>query len=328
MLHYNFPPYCVGEARFLRGPSRREIGHGALAERTLKKVIPSHEDFPYTVRVVAEVLDSNGSSSMASVCASSLALMDAGVPISRPVAGIAMGLVSENGKTAILSDIAGIEDHLGDMDFKVAGTDQGITAIQMDLKICGITHDIFCEAIEQAREGRLFILQKINEAINAPRQDLSQYAPRIITMQIDTEKIGKVIGPGGKVIRGIVDETGVKIDIDDDGTVHIASSDQDAAQKAVKMVEDLVAEVEEGKIYLGKVKGIVDFGAFVEVLPGTEGLLHISEIADYRVKKVTDELAEGDEILVKVLSMDNRGKIKLSRKAVLREEQRKREQEE
>jgi polyribonucleotide nucleotidyltransferase len=328
MLHYNFPPFSVGETKMLRGPGRREIGHGFLAERSLAQVIPDAKTFPYTIRLVSDILESNGSSSMATVCGGTLALMDAGVPITRPVAGIAMGLVAENEKTAILSDIAGIEDHLGDMDFKVAGTDHGITAIQMDLKICGITHDIFCNALEQAREGRLFILQKINEAIQTPRQDLSQYAPRIITMQIDTEKIGKVIGPGGKVIRGIVEETGVKIDIDDDGTVNVASADQEAAQKAVKMVQDLVAEAEEGKIYLGKVKGIVDFGAFVEILPGMEGLLHISEIADYRVKKVSDELAEGDEVMVKVLSMDNRGKIKLSRKAALREEQHKKEQEE
>ncbi len=327
MLHYNFPPFSVGETKFLRGPGRREVGHGFLAERSLAQVLPDAADFPYTIRLVSDILESNGSSSMATVCGGVLALMDAGVPIKSPVAGIAMGLISENGKTAILSDIAGLEDHLGDMDLKVAGTEKGITAIQMDLKICGITHEIFFKGIEQAKEGRLFILQKINEAIRQPRTELSQYAPRIITLQIDTEKIGKVIGPGGKVIRGIVDETGAKIDIDDDGTIHVASSDEEAAQKAIKMIEDLTAEVEEGKIYLGKVKTIVDFGAFVEVLPGTDGLVHISEIADYRVKKVTDELAEGDEILVKVIGIDNRGKIKLSRKAVLREEERKKSQE-
>ncbi|MBD3307040.1 polyribonucleotide nucleotidyltransferase [candidate division KSB3 bacterium] len=321
MLHYNFPPYSVGETKMMRGPGRREIGHGNLAERSLAQVIPDAEEFPYTIRLVSDILESNGSSSMATVCGGTLALMDAGVPIRRPVAGIAMGLIAENGNTAILSDIAGVEDHLGDMDLKVAGTDNGITAIQMDLKICGITHDIFAKALEQARVGRLHILQKIQDTIGAPRTELSTYAPRIITMQIDQDKIRNVIGPGGKVIRGIVEATGVKIDIDDDGTVHVASADQEAAQQAIKMIEDLVEEVEEGKTYLGTVKTIVDFGAFVEVLPGTDGLLHISEIAEHRVKKVTDELAEGDEILVKVIGIDNRGKIKLSRKAVLREEQ-------
>lgn len=321
MLHYNFPPFSVGETKMMRGPGRREIGHGALAERSLAQVIPDAETFPYTVRVVSDILESNGSSSMATVCGGTLALMDAGVPITRPVAGIAMGLISENGKTAILSDIAGVEDHLGDMDLKITGTEEGITAIQMDLKICGITHETFSKALVQAREGRLFILEKIHETISVPRPELSTYAPRIFVMRIDQDKIRNVIGPGGKIIRGIVDETGVKIDIDDDGTIHVASPDQEAAQKAMKMIEDLVAEAEEGKTYLGTVKTIVDFGAFVEILPGTDGLLHISEIANYRVNKVTDELAEGDEILVKVLSVDNRGKIKLSRKAVLRDEQ-------
>jgi polyribonucleotide nucleotidyltransferase len=278
-------------------------------------------DVPYTIRVVSDILESNGSSSMASVCGATLALMDAGVPIRRPVSGIAMGLISEGDKTAILSDIAGVEDHLGDMDLKVTGTEVGITAIQMDLKISGITHEIFAKALEQAREGRFFILTKIQNALSSPRSDLSPHAPRIFTMQIDKEKIRTVIGPGGKVIRGIVEDTGVKIDIDDDGTVRIASSDQESARKAIKRIEDLVAEVEDGKIYLGTVKNILDFGAFVEILPGTDGLLHISEIAEYRVKKVTDELAEGDEILVKVIGIDNRGKIKLSRKAALRDEQ-------
>ncbi len=322
MLHYNFPPFSVGETKMMRGPGRREIGHGELAERSLAQVIPGVEAFPYTIRIVSDILESNGSSSMATVCGGTLALMDAGVPITRPVAGIAMGLIAEDGKAAILSDIAGIEDHLGDMDFKVAGTEQGITAIQMDLKICGISHDIFCEALEQAREGRMFILGKINEAIQTPRTELSEYAPRIITLQIDPEKIGSVIGPKGKVIRGIVEDTGAKVDIDDDGTVHVASADHDAAQKAIKMIESLVEEVEEGKIYMGKVKSVVDFGAFVEILPGTEGLLHISEIADYRVKQVSDELAEGDEVMVKVLNHDKRSnRIKLSRKAALKEEQ-------
>ena len=321
MLHYNFPPFSVGETKMLHGPGRREIGHGFLAERSLAQVIPDAETFPYTIRVVSDILESNGSSSMASVCGATLSLMDAGVPIRRPVAGIAMGLISEKGKTAILSDIAGVEDHLGDMDLKVTGTEVGITAIQMDLKISGITHETFAKALDQAREGRLFILKKIESALSSPRSELSPHAPRIFTMQIDKEKIRTVIGPGGKVIRGIVEETGVKIDIDDDGTVRIASSDQESARKAIKRVEDLVAEVEDGKTYLGTVKTILDFGAFVEILPGTDGLLHISEIAEHRVKKVTDELAEGDEILVKVIGIDNRGKIKLSRKAVLRDEQ-------
>ncbi len=321
MLHYNFPPFSVGETKMMRGPGRREIGHGILAERSLDQVVPGAETFPYTIRLVSDILESNGSSSMASVCGGTLALMDAGVPIKRPVAGVAMGLISDNGKTAILSDIAGIEDHLGDMDLKVAGTEEGITAIQMDLKICGITHETFARALDQAREGRFFMLEKINAALNEPRTELSLYAPRIFTMQIDKDKIRNVIGPGGKIIRGIVEETGVKIDIDDDGTIHVASPDQDAAQKAIKIIENLVAEAEEGKTYLGTVKTIVDFGAFIEILPGTDGLLHISEIANYRVKKVTDELAEGDEVLVKVISVDNRGKIKLSRKAVLRDQE-------
>ncbi len=321
MLHYNFPPFSVGETKMMRGPGRREIGHGILAERSLDQVVPGAETFPYTIRLVSDILESNGSSSMASVCGGTLALMDAGVPIKRPVAGVAMGLISDNGKTAILSDIAGIEDHLGDMDLKVAGTEEGITAIQMDLKICGITHETFARALDQAREGRFFMLEKIKAVLNEPRTELSFYAPRIFTMQIDKDKIRNVIGPGGKIIRGIVEETGVKIDIDDDGTIHVASPDQDAAQKAIKIIENLVAEAEEGKTYLGTVKTIVDFGAFIEILPGTDGLLHISEIANYRVKKVTDELAEGDEVLVKVISVDNRGKIKLSRKAVLRDQE-------
>jgi polyribonucleotide nucleotidyltransferase len=261
---------------------------------------------------------------MATVCGATLALMDAGVPITRPVSGIAMGLISENGKTVILSDIAGIEDHLGDMDLKVAGTDQGITAIQMDLKVCGITLDIFSQALEQARKGRLFILDKIHETIQEPRQELSPHAPRITTISIDKDKIRNVIGPGGKVIRDIIEKTGAKIDIDDDGTVNVASTTQEASDKAISMIERLVEEVEEGKIYLGTVKTIVDFGAFVEILPGTDGLLHISQIAEHRVNKVTDELAEGDEILVKVIGVDNRGKIKLSRKAVLRDQERNR----
>jgi polyribonucleotide nucleotidyltransferase len=320
MLHYNFPPFSVGEVRFLRGPGRREIGHGFLAERALAQVMPGPETFPYTVRVVSDILESNGSSSMASVCGATLSLMDAGVPIKRPVAGIAMGLISENGQFAVLSDIAGLEDHLGDMDFKVAGTSEGITAIQMDLKVCGITLDIFSQALKQAHQGRLYILEKMLAALPETRSDLSQYAPRITTMQIDKEKIRNVIGPGGKVIRDIIDKTGVKIDIDDDGTVHVASSDGEASAKAIGMIERLVEEVEEGKIYVGLVKSVVDFGAFVEILPGTEGLLHISQIAEHRVNKVSDELAEGDEVMVKVLGIDG-NRIKLSRKAALRDQQ-------
>lgn len=321
MLHYNFPPFSVGEVKMLRGPGRREIGHGTLAERALAQVIPGAESFPYTIRVVSDILESNGSSSMATVCGATLALMDAGVPIARPVAGIAMGLISEDGQTAILSDIAGLEDHLGDMDLKVAGTEQGVTAIQMDLKVCGITFDIFAQALEQARQGRMFILGKIRAALPEPKKELSPYAPRITTFQIDKDKIRNVIGPGGKVIRDIIEKTGVKIDIEDDGTVNVASSEQTASDKAIMMIQRLVEEVEEGKTYLGIVKSIVDFGAFVEVLPGTDGLLHISQIAEHRVEKVTDELKEGDEILVKVIGIDDRGKIKLSRKAVLRDQQ-------
>ena len=322
MLHYNFPPFSVGETKMLRGPGRREIGHGFLAERSLSQVIPPAEKFPYTIRLVSDILESNGSSSMATVCGGTLALLDAGVPLTRPVAGIAMGLIHENGKTAILSDIAGVEDHLGDMDLKVAGTEVGVTAIQMDLKISGITHETFKLALIQAREGRFHILSKMKEAIILPRQELSQYAPRIFSMKIDPEKIRTVIGPGGKVIRGIVEKTGAKIDIEDDGTVNIASSDHDGAKQAIHMIEQLTAEAEEGKLYLGTVKSVVEFGAFVEILPGTEGLLHISEIAEHRVKKVDDELHEGDEVLVKVLAVDGRsGKIKLSRKAAMREQQ-------
>ncbi|MCP4402815.1 MAG: polyribonucleotide nucleotidyltransferase [bacterium] len=321
MLHYNFPPFSVGEARMLRGTGRREVGHGALAERSLAQILPDAEDFPYTIRIVSDILESNGSSSMATVCGGTLALLDAGVPIKRSVAGIAMGLISgEHGEAAILSDIAGLEDHLGDMDLKVAGTKVGVTAVQMDLKVTGISHETFGKALAQAREGRVFILGKMDEALTSPREELSQYAPRIFSMKIHTDKIRTVIGPGGKMIRGIVEETGVKIDIEDDGTINIASTDQEAADKAIAIIESLVEEVEEGKIYLGKVKTIVDFGAFVEVLPGTDGLVHISELAEHRVNKVTDEVSEGDELLVKVIGIDKRGKIKLSRKAVLREE--------
>jgi len=323
MLHYNFPPFSVGEVKPLRGPGRREIGHGALAERSIAPVMPGEEAFPYTVRVVSDILESNGSSSMATVCGGVLALMDAGVPISAPVAGVAMGLVKEGDKYAILTDIAGAEDHYGDMDFKVAGTVKGITGLQMDIKIGGITSQIMSEALAQAKTGRLFILDRMVEALGAPRSEISTYAPRIIMIQIPKDKIGGVIGTGGKIIRGIIEQTGVKIDIDDDGKVNIASTDSDAAQKAIRMIEDLVMEAEVGKTYLGTVTRLVDFGAFVEIFPGTEGLLHISEVADYRVQDINNELKVGGQILVKVLSIDPPNKIRLSRKAVLRDQRQK-----
>jgi polyribonucleotide nucleotidyltransferase len=319
MLHYNFPPFSVGEVKFLRGPGRREIGHGALAERSIGKAMPGEEAFPYTVRVVADILESNGSSSMATVCGGILALMDAGVPIKAPVAGVAMGLVKEGEKYAILTDIAGAEDHYGDMDFKVAGTERGITGLQMDIKIGGITREIMAEALAQAREGRVFILKEMAQALASPRPEISPYAPRIITIQIPKDKIGGVIGTGGKVIRGIIEQTGVKIDIDDDGKVNIASTDTESAQKAIRIINDLVMEAEVGKTYLGTITRLVDFGAFVEIFPGTEGLLHISEVADYRVKDINDELKLAEKILVKVLSIEPPNKIRLSRKAVLRE---------
>ncbi|HHL39013.1 MAG TPA: polyribonucleotide nucleotidyltransferase [Deltaproteobacteria bacterium] len=321
MLHYNFPPFSVGEVRFLRGPGRREIGHGALAERAVTKVLPGEgTDFPYTVRVVSDILESNGSSSMATVCGASLSLMDAGVPVRTHVAGIAMGLIKEGDKVAVLSDILGDEDHLGDMDFKVAGTTDGITALQMDIKTGGLSADILRKALHQAREGRLHILEKMRKAIEAPRKEISTYAPRIITIEIKPEKIKDVIGPGGKVIRSIIQETGVKIDIDDSGPmgkVNIASADEEAAKKAVKIVRELTQEAEVGKLYMGKVKKIVDFGAFIEIFPGTEGLCHISQLERGRVKTVRDVLNEGDEVLVKVLDIDRDGKIRLSRKEAL-----------
>jgi polyribonucleotide nucleotidyltransferase len=319
MLHYNFPPFSVGEVGFMRGAGRREIGHGALAERALSAVIPDEREFPYTLRVVSDILESNGSSSMASVCGATLALMDAGVPIASPVAGIAMGLVKEGDDFAILTDIAGAEDHYGDMDFKVAGTRQGITALQMDIKVPNVTTNIMREALEQARRGRLFILDKMDETITEPRKNLSKYAPRIYTLTIPTDKIRELIGPGGKVIRGIVDATGVKIDVDDDGTVNIFASDESSANRAIQMVTDIAAVAEVGKTYLGKVVRLVDFGAFVEIFPGTDGLLHISEISENRVKNVRDELKEGDQIMVKVLALEG-NKIKLSRKAILKEQ--------
>lgn len=322
MLHYNFPPFSVGEVGFMRGAGRREIGHGALAERALLSVIPDEKIFPYTLRVVSDILESNGSSSMASVCGASLALMDAGVPIAAPVAGVAMGLVKEGDKYAILTDIAGAEDHYGDMDFKVAGTRDGITALQMDIKVPNISAGIMREALEQARRGRLFLLDKMNEALAEPRKALSKYAPRIYTMTIPTDKIRELIGPGGKVIRNIVDTTGVKIDVEDDGTVNIFASDEASANRAIQMVGEIAAVAEVGKTYLGKVQRIVDFGAFVEIFPGTDGLLHISEISENRVKNVRDELKEGDQIMVKVLALEG-NKIKLSRKAILKEQREK-----
>jgi polyribonucleotide nucleotidyltransferase len=319
MLHYNFPPFSVGEVKFLRGPGRREIGHGALAERSILPVMPSEEEFPYTVRVVADILESNGSSSMASICGGILSLMDAGVPIKAPVGGVAMGLVMEGNNYAILTDIAGVEDHHGDMDFKVAGTEKGITGLQMDIKIGGVTREIMAEALAQAREGRLYILQRMAEGLASPRSEISPFAPRIVTIQIPKDKIGGVIGTGGKVIRGIIEQTGVKIDIDDDGKVNIASTDTESAKKAIRMIEELVTEAEVGKTYLGTVTRLVDFGAFVEIIPGTEGLLHISEVADYRVQDINSEMKVGDQIPVKVISIEPPNKIRLSRKAVIRE---------
>jgi polyribonucleotide nucleotidyltransferase len=322
MLHYNFPPFSVGETGFMRGPGRREIGHGALAERALAALIPTEEAFPYTMRVVSDILESNGSSSQATVCGASLALMDAGVPLAAHVGGIAMGLVMEDKDYVILTDIAGAEDHYGDMDFKVAGTREGITALQMDIKIPNVTTAIMKEALEQARHGRLFILGKMYEALPKANASISPYAPRIYTLHIPTDKIRDVIGPGGKVIRGIIEQTGVKIDVEDDGTVHVASADEASANKAIQIISDLTASAEVGKTYLGKVVRLVDFGAFVEIFPGTDGLLHISEIAENRIRDVRDELKEGDQILVKVLALEG-NKIKLSRKAVLKEQREK-----
>lgn len=315
--HYNFPPFCVGEVRPIRSPGRREIGHGALAERALLPVIPSEEEFPYTIRLVSEVLESNGSSSQASVCGSTLALMDAGVPIKRPVAGIAMGLVKSEGQVSILTDIQGLEDALGDMDFKVAGTRVGITALQMDIKIGGVSEDILRNALAQAREGRMFILDKMVAVIAEPREELSKYAPRIITMEIPVDRIRDVIGPGGKTIRKIIEETNVAIDIDDDGRVYIASTADGDGEKAYRLIESYTKDVEVGASYLGVVKRIMKFGAFVEILPGKEGLVHISQLSNERVNKVEDVVNIGDEILVKVTEIDRQGRINLSRKAVL-----------
>jgi polyribonucleotide nucleotidyltransferase len=322
MLHYNFPPFSVGEVAFLRGPGRREVGHGALAERALAPMVPAEEKFPYTIRIVSEILESNGSSSMASVCGGSLALMDAGVPLKAPVAGVAMGLVmdEQTGKYAVLTDIAGAEDHYGDMDFKVAGTTEGITALQMDIKVSGITADIMREALDQARRGRLEILEKMRETIATPRTNISAFAPRIVTIKIPVDKIRDVIGPGGKTIRSIIERTGVKIDVEDDGRVNVASSDEDSAKQAIAIIQELTATPELNKTYLGKVQRITDFGAFVEIMPGVDGLLHVSEIAKHRVKDVRDELKEGEQVMVKVINIDPTGKIRLSRKALLQDE--------
>ena len=324
MLHYNFPPFSVGEVAFLRGPGRREIGHGALAEKALSVVMPSDEEFPYTVRVVSDILESNGSSSMATVCGGCLALMDAGVPIKNPVAGIAMGLVLEGDKYAVLTDIAGIEDHSGDMDFKVAGTREGITALQMDIKAKGVTQQIMSEALSQAKAARLHVLDNMLASLPEPRSEVSSYAPRIFTVNINREKIGDLIGPGGKFIRAIIEQTGAKIDVGDDGRVKVFTTDEAAAKMAVQMIQDRTASPELNKTYLGKIVRLADFGAFVEILPGMDGLLHISEVAEHRIQDIRRELKEGDQLLVKVISIDG-NKVRLSRKAVLREQRQKAE---
>jgi len=322
MLHYNFPPFSVGEVQFLRGPGRREVGHGALADRALQPVLPTEEQFPYTIRVVSDILESNGSSSMATVCGGTLSMWDAGVPLRAPVAGVAMGLIMDEktGKYAVLSDIAGAEDHYGDMDFKVTGTTKGITALQMDIKVAGITAQIMREALDQANRGRMHILGEMQKTLTGPRGNISTYAPRIITIKIPVDKIRDVIGPGGKMIRSIIERTGVKIDVEDDGSVNVASADEAAAQKAIGIIQELTATAELNKTYMGKVQRITDFGAFVEIMPGTDGLLHVSEIANHRVKDVRDELKEGEQVLVKVINIDPTGKIRLSRKALLQDE--------
>jgi polyribonucleotide nucleotidyltransferase len=322
MLHYNFPPFSVGEVAFMRGPGRREVGHGALAERSLVPVMPAEDKFPYTVRVVSDILESNGSSSMASVCGGSLSMMDAGVPLKAAVAGIAMGLVMNEttGKYAVLTDIAGAEDHYGDMDFKVAGTAAGVTALQMDIKVTGVTTAVMTAALAQARKGRMEILEKMAQTLAAPRADVSTCAPRIVTIRIPVDKIRDVIGPGGKMIRSIIERTGVKIDVEDDGQVNVASADDASARKAIAIIQELTATAELNKTYMGKVQRITDFGAFVEIMAGTDGLLHVSEIARHRVNNVRDELEEGQQLLVKVISIDPSGKIRLSRKALLEEE--------
>ncbi|MCK5120787.1 MAG: polyribonucleotide nucleotidyltransferase, partial [Methylococcales bacterium] len=320
MLHYNFPPYCVGETGFVGSPKRREIGHGRLAKRGVAAVLPNMDEFPYTIRIVSEITESNGSSSMASVCGSSLALMDAGVPTIAPVAGIAMGLIKEGDDFAVLSDILGDEDHLGDMDFKVAGSEEGITALQMDIKIDGITAEIMKAALEQAKHGRLFILGEMNKALSGTREEMSDFAPRIITFKIDPSKIREVIGKGGATIRGITEKTGASVDLTDDGIVKVASVDKAAGEEAKRIIEEITAEVEVGKIYEGKVARLMDFGAFVTILPGKDGLVHISQISDERVEKVSDKLSEGDVVKVKVLEIDRQGRVRLSMKEVGKED--------
>jgi polyribonucleotide nucleotidyltransferase len=317
MLHYNFPPFSTGETKPMRGPGRREVGHGALAERAVTRLLPGHEDFPYTIRIVSEILESNGSSSMASVCGASLSLMDCGVPIRKPVAGIAMGLITEGGKVAILSDILGDEDHLGDMDFKVCGTDKGITAIQMDIKIEGLERRVLEQALEQARAGRIHILGKMAETLTVPRVEINRWAPRITTVKVKPDQIRIIIGPGGKTIKGIIDQTGCSVDVNDDGTVAVASADSDAVKRAIQIIEGLTAEPEVGRIYQGTIKRLVDFGAFVEILPNNEALLHVSEIAHERIENPADVLKEGDEIEVKVISVERDGKVRLTRRELL-----------
>ena len=316
MFHYNFPPYCVGETGFVGSPKRREIGHGKLARRGIQAVMPTMEDFPYVIRVVSEITESNGSSSMASVCGSSLALMDAGVPTAAPVAGVAMGLVKEGDEFAVLTDILGDEDHLGDMDFKVAGTDDGITALQMDIKIQGITQEIMSKALDQAKDARLHILEEMTNGLSAPREEMSEWAPTIMSFKIDPEKIREVIGKGGAVIRAMTEETGATIDIDNDGTIRIASVDGESGREARRRIELITADVEVGRIYDGKVARLMDFGAFVTILPGKDGLVHISQISTERVEKVSDKLSEGDEVKVKVLEVDRQGRVRLSMKEV------------
>jgi polyribonucleotide nucleotidyltransferase len=319
MLHYNFPSFSVGEVRRFGSPGRREIGHGALAERSIQPVLPVKDAFPYTIRVVSDILESNGSSSMATVCGASLALMDAGVPIKAPVAGIAMGLIKEGDRFAILTDIMGSEDHYGDMDFKVAGTAQGVTGLQMDIKIAGVSREIMAEALRQAREARNYVLSRMQQTLDTPRTELSPYAPRFVTIKIKPEKIREVIGPGGKVVRGIQDATGVKVDIEDDGRITLFGADSQLVQQAIDMINGIVKEAEVGRVHLGKVKKVVDFGAFVEIMPGTEGLLHISQIAEERTRRVEDVLREADMVLVKVIEVDPSGKIRLSRRAALKD---------
>ncbi|MFQ5742231.1 MAG: polyribonucleotide nucleotidyltransferase [Acidobacteriota bacterium] len=320
LLHYNFPPFSVGEVRWMRGPGRREIGHGALAERAIKPILPTEEEFPYVIRTVSDILESNGSSSMATVCGATLSLMDAGVPILGPVAGIAMGLMKEGDKIAVLSDIAGEEDHYGDMDLKVAGTPRGITALQMDIKVEGLSREIFAQALQQARENRMHILRKMSEAIAEPRKETSRYAPRILTIKISVDRIRDIIGPGGRIIRSIQEDTGCRINVEDDGTVQIAAMSVEAGEQAMSIIEGLTEEAKVGKVYRGKVRSIKDFGAFVEILPGTDGLLHISEVADHHVKDVRDHMQEGDELLVKVINIDERDRVRLSLKALTEEE--------